>query len=146
VVEAVVRSGFDDVVDVRKRVDALSEWKKRDDFESIVVGFKRVSNILKDAQPTALIPHLLAEPSEKWLHDSLLQISQRVRPLIQDRDYSKALEIMAELKDPIDQFFDNVMVMVEDDTIRNNRLALLFELGTVFRTVADFSVIGSTAE
>ncbi|MDQ1239704.1 MAG: glycyl-tRNA synthetase beta chain, partial [Thermodesulfobacteriota bacterium] len=54
VVEAVVRSGFDDVVDVRKRVDALSEWKKRDDFESIVVGFKRVSNILKDAQPTAL--------------------------------------------------------------------------------------------
>ena len=146
VVEAVVRARFDEIVDARRRVEALSEWKKREDFDAIIVGFKRVSNILKDAKPGAFAPRLLEEPSEKWLYESFQSVSRRVRPMIAARQYSEALEIMAELKEPIDQFFDNVMVMVEDATTRQNRLALLSELVALFREIADFSVIGSTAE
>ncbi len=146
VVEAVVRARFEEIVDARRRVEALSEWKEREDFDAIIVGFKRVSNILKNADTGALSARLLAEPSEKWLYETFQQVSRRIRPLIAARRYSEALEIMAELKEPIDQFFDNVMVMVEDATIRQNRLALLSELVSLFREIADFSVIGSTAE
>ncbi len=70
VVEAVVRARFDEIVDARRRVEALSDWKEREDFDAIIVGFKRVSNILKDAKPGALAVRLLAEPSEKWLYES----------------------------------------------------------------------------
>lgn len=146
VVEAVVRARFDEIVDARRRVEALAEWKKRDDFDAIIVGFKRVSNILKAAEPSSLVARLLTEPSEKWLYESFRNVSNRVRPLIQEHRYSEALAIMAELKDPIDQFFDNVMVMVEDPTIRKNRLGLLSQLVNLFREIADFSIIGSTAD
>ncbi len=145
VVEAVVRARFDDIVDARRRVEALHEWKKREDFDAIIVGFKRVSNILKDAKASTLNVQLLTDPSEKLLYESFQSVSSRVLPLIQEHNYSEALEIIAELKEPIDQFFDNVMVMVEDPVIRKNRLGLLSKLVKLFRDIADFSVIGSTA-
>jgi len=145
VVEAVVRARFDEIVDARRRVEALGEWKKRDDFDAIIVGFKRVSNILKEAEPCGFAARLLTEPSEKWLYESFRDVSRSVRPLIEEHSYSEALEIMSELKEPIDQFFDNVMVMVEDPNIRENRLGLLSQLVKLFREIADFSVIGSTA-
>ena len=145
-VEAVVRADFSDVVDARRRLEALSEWQKRDDFESILIGFKRVMNILKNAPHAALRPELLHEPSEVDLHEKLLSVDERCRDAFTRGDYSDALENMAELKAPIDGFFDSVLVMAEDPDIRRNRLALLTQISRLFNVVADFSFIGSTAK
>lgn len=145
VVEAAVRARFDDVVDARHRVEALNAWKKREDFDAIMIGLKRVVNILKNANPGRLSEELLVEDSELELHKAFTAVRERSLPLIRQGAYAQALEIMAELKGPIDRFFDDVMVMVEDERIRNNRLALLRSIADYFTQVADFSFIGSTS-
>jgi glycyl-tRNA synthetase beta chain len=146
VVEAAVRARFDDVVDARRRLEALNQWKSRDDFDSIIIGFKRVVNILKDTAPQSMSETLLAENEEKRLYSGFQNVSKRAGSLIQRGEYAKALEIIAELKSPIDEFFDGVMVMVDDERLRNNRLGLLRTIADFFGQIADFSFIGSTAE
>jgi len=146
VVEAAVRARFDDVVDARKRVDALSKWKQRPDFDAIMIGFKRVVNILKGTSPSRVDRELLVEDAEKALYRAFNQVKERARPFIDQGDYFRALEVIAELKGPIDSLFDHVMVMVEDERLRNNRLGLLRNIADFFEQIADFSFIGSTAE
>ena len=145
-VEATVRARFNDLADARRRVEALSEWKARDDFDAIMIGFKRVVNILKDAAYSKISEKRLVEPEEKDLYRAFQGVTHRAAPLIQNGDYATALEIVAELKAPIDTFFDKVMVMVEDEELRKNRLGLLREIADFFERIADFSFIGSTAE
>jgi glycyl-tRNA synthetase beta chain len=146
VVEAVVRARFNDVVDARQRVEALSQWKSREDFDSIIIGFKRVVNILRDTAPQSMSEKLLAEEAEKKLYSAFQDVSKRAGSLIQKGEYAEALEIIAELKSPIDEFFDAVMVMVDDEALRNNRLGLLRIIADFFGQIADFSFIGSTAQ
>ncbi len=146
VVEAAVRARFNDLVDARRRVEALARWKKREDFDSIMIGFKRVVNILKDMPHTDVSEELFVEEAEKDLFAAFTGVKARVTPLIRQGDYTQALEIIAELKPPIDALFDKVMVMVEDDRLRNNRLGLLRNIAGLFGEIADFSFIGSTAE
>ncbi len=145
-IEAVVRADFHDVVDARRRLEALTEWQKRDDFESILVGFKRVMNILKNPITTELKPELFQAPSELVLYKTLVSVNEKCRIAFTNGDYSYALETMTELKNPIDQFFESVLVMAEDPDIRRNRLALLARISELFNVVADFSFIGSTAK
>jgi glycyl-tRNA synthetase beta chain len=145
VVEAVVRARFDDPVDARRRVEALEDWKKQTDFEAVMVGFKRVTNILKGIPPREVSPELFVEDAERALFSAYMSVSDRSEPLIDMGDYSKAVKIIAELRPPIDAFFDTVMVMVENEVLKNNRLGLLTGLANLFRRVADFSFIGSTA-
>ncbi len=145
VVEAVVRARFDDVVDARRRVEALHLWKQRSDFDDIIIGLKRVVNILKGADPGHFKKDLLTEKAEKALFKGFEDVRKKASPLIKKGDYSAALEIVADLKSPIDKFFDEVMVMVEDPAIKGNRLALLKMIADFFAHVADFSFIGSTA-
>jgi glycyl-tRNA synthetase beta chain len=146
VVEAAVRARFDDVVDARRRVEALSHWKSREDFDSIMIGFKRVVNILRDTAPQSVSQKLLAQDEEKSLYSAFKDVSKRADSLVQKGEYAKALEIIAELKSPIDEFFDAVMVMVDDEGLRNNRLGLLRKIAEFFSQIADFSFIGSTAQ
>lgn len=146
VVESVVRAGFDDVVDARARVDALTNWKRQMDVDSIIIGFKRAANILKDTEETEVSKKLLKEKAEKDLFNEAARVEKQVAKLVSNGDYTKVLEIMSELKAPIDEFFDHVMVMVDDDALRNNRLGLLRKVASMFSSVADFSFIGSTAE
>ncbi len=145
-VEAAVRARFDDLVDARRRVEALAEWKTRSDFDAIMIGFKRVVNILKDMPHCEMSEKRLEEREEKDLFVTFKGVTERAEPLVNRGDYAKALEILAELKAPIDLFFDKVMVMVEDEKLRNNRLGLLRKIAEFFERIADFSFIGSTAE
>lgn len=146
VVEAAVRARFDDVVDARRRVEALASWKKREDFDAIMIGFKRVVNILKDSRPGAVDPQRFVEEAERNLFTAFTAVRERVSPLVDQGKYMQALEILAELKLPIDTLFDQVMVMVDDEHVRNNRLALLRTIADLFGEIADFSFIGSTAD
>ena len=138
--EAVLSLSFDELVDIQGRIDALRKARESKDFESIVIAFKRAMNILKGAPPRAEIgPSLFSEDVEKNLFDAFLGARGRIEASLDKRDYDSALQEMIQMKKPIDDFFDGVMVMVEDEAIRNNRLALLDEIGKVFFRIADFS-------
>ncbi len=145
VVEAAVRARFDDIVDVRARVEALNVWKQRNDFDAIMVGFKRVVNILKDGNYGKVDTSILAEDGETKLYQAFQTIKGACDEAIMSGQYQKALEMIAELRQPIDNFFDQVMVMAEDPVVRTNRLALMGEIASLFKNIADFSFIGSTA-
>ncbi|MEJ2067730.1 MAG: DALR anticodon-binding domain-containing protein, partial [Deltaproteobacteria bacterium] len=95
--------------------------------------------------PGAVSDKLLQEDAEKALHKAFTDVKKKADPLIKKGDYYKALEVIADLKSPIDGFFDGVMVMVDDEKLKNNRLALLKEIAELFEQIADFSFIGSTA-
>ena len=140
VTEAVLSVSFDELPDVHGRIDALQKAREWKDFESIVIAFKRAMNILKGSPPKGQItPSLFAESAEQNLYQSFLKAKEKIDSLLKKRDYPAALLEMTRMKKPIDDFFDGVMVMVEDGTIRNNRLALLDEIGKLFLRIADFS-------
>ena len=140
VTEAVLSISFDELVDVQGRIDALRKARESKDFESIVIAFKRAMNILKSASPRNPVdPALLSEDVEKNLYQAFVEAKEKVEGSLVRRDYESALKEMIQMKKPIDDFFDGVMVMVEDEGIRNNRLALLDGIGQLFLRIADFS-------
>jgi glycyl-tRNA synthetase beta chain len=147
VVGAVLAVDSDDVVDATARAEAVSKVRGSADFESISVAFKRMKNILRQAsEKTKVIavrldPAGLREESEKELAALIPQTVATVEKLRAARDYEVALLEIAKLRPAIDKFFDKVMVMVDDDHLRANRLALLQTVVKEFSTIADFSEI-----
>jgi glycyl-tRNA synthetase beta chain len=147
IVSAVLAVDSDDVVDAIARAEAVSKVRGSADFESISIAFKRIKNILRQADEktrhiaTCLDPSALQEESEKELAALLPQTVATVRKLRASRDYEGALLEIAKLRPAIDKFFDKVMVMVDDDHLRANRLALLQTVVKEFSTIADFSEI-----
>src|SRR5580658_6783875 len=147
VVGAVLAVDSDDVVDAVARAEAVSKVRGSADFESISIAFKRMKNILRQAiEKTNVIairvdPAGLREESEKELAALIPQTVATVEKLRLTRDYEGALLAIAKLRPAIDKFFDNVMVMVDDDNLRANRLTLLQTVVKEFSTIADFSEI-----
>jgi glycyl-tRNA synthetase beta chain len=138
--EAVLSVSFDELVDIQGRIDALKGARESKDFESIVIAFKRAMNILKGAPARNPInPSLLSETVEKNLYQAFSKAQERIEDDLDKRDYDVALQEMIQLKKPIDDFFDGVMVMMEDEAVRNNRLSLLDSIGQLFLRIADFS-------
>ena len=147
VVNAVLAAGSDDVVDAIARAEAVTAVRGSEDFASISVAFKRIKNILRQAKETnkAVAAQLdaaaLSEESETTLAAQIPGIAARVRELRAEKNYSPALLEISRLRKPVDLFFDKVMVMVDDESVRANRLALLRDLLNEFSTIADFSEI-----
>jgi len=147
VVSAVLAVDSDDVVDAVARAEAVSKVRGSADFESISSAFKRMKNILRQAsEKTKVIamrvdPAGLQEESEKELAALIPQTAATVEKLRAARDYEGALLEIAKLRPAIDKFFDKVMVMVDDNNLRANRLALLQTVVNEFSTIADFSEI-----
>jgi glycyl-tRNA synthetase beta chain len=147
VVSAVLAVDSDDVVDAAARAQAVSKVRGSADFESISSAFKRMKNILRQAsEKTKVIamrvdPGGLQEESERELAALIPQTVAKVEKLSAARDYEGALLEIAKLRPAIDKFFDKVMVMVDDDNLRANRLALLQTVVKEFSTIADFSEI-----
>jgi glycyl-tRNA synthetase beta chain len=140
VTDAVLTVSFDELLDVQGRIDALKKAREWKDFESLVTAFKRAMNILKGSPPERKInPSLFTESAEQNLYQSFLKAKEKIGLHLNKRDYPAALMEMTRMKRPIDEFFDGVMVMVEDEAVRNNRLALLDEIGKLFLRIADFS-------
>ncbi len=147
VVKAVLAAGSDDVVDTMARAEAVSKVRPSADFESISVAFKRTKNILRQAlgagKPVAISVDegALQDAAEKELAARIPQSATVVEALRAARNYEQALLEISKLRPAVDQFFDKVMVMVEDERVRANRLALLQTLIKEFSTIADFSEI-----
>ncbi len=138
VVDAVLSASFVEPIDAVERIKALSALKKMDDFEPLAVAFKRVGNIIKGGVEQPIDPTLLSEECEKELFVSLQEVQGKVEEYIAKCNYTEALETIAKLRQPVDTFFDGVMVMVDDDLVKNNRLALLTGIASLFKGIADF--------
>jgi glycyl-tRNA synthetase beta chain len=148
--DAVLSLYCDDPIDARARVEALRSFREDEEFQGLILGFKRVRNIIKGVgEIPDLQKGMLEEDSEKKLHASVLTTEKSITPLLEEQAYTQALKLLVMLRARIDDFFDRVMVMVEDTGLRNNRLALLREVESLFLRVADFSKVvieGETTE
>jgi glycyl-tRNA synthetase beta chain len=147
VVNATLAAGADDVVDAVTRAQAVAKVRPSSDFESISVAFKRMKNILRQAAETnkkVATPFdsaALKDAEEKKLADAVPGVAKKVKELSASRQYELALHEISRLRPPIDAFFDKVMVMVEDENLRAQRLGLLQTLVNEFSNIADFSEI-----
>jgi len=147
IVNAVLAAGFDEVLDTIQRATALKQVRTSEDFAHISVAFKRTKNILRQAHQKSVrvglapIPPDMREDAEKELFAQLSPTADKVHELRDNRDYIAALLETAKLRPAVDKFFDDVMVMVDDENVRANRLALLRTLLYEFSTIADFSEI-----
>jgi glycyl-tRNA synthetase beta chain len=149
-VAAVFRTGADDLVDVEKRLKALKAIRKTRNFEPLAVSFKRIRKILEKANLPAeelqtVNPQLFAKDAEKNLHGAVRKAAASVSVNKRAGKYQEALDEIAGLRKAVDSFFEEVMVMDEDEAVRKNRLALLAELLREFSTIADFSELGGEA-
>ena len=141
VVDAALAAGIDDLVDAVARTRALANFKSRPDFDSLATAFKRVVNIIKEPETTPVDPSLFQGAAEQTLLAALKDTEGIVSECIGGSDYDGALESMSKLKEPIDAFFDTVLVMDKDESVRRNRLALLTRIRDLFARVADFRKI-----
>ncbi|MEW6614490.1 MAG: glycine--tRNA ligase subunit beta [Thermodesulfobacteriota bacterium] len=142
IIDAVLSLYFDDLADSFERIKALQELKNQPDFKPLAIAFKRASNILSQSSPGGdVFPSLFQDSMEDTLFEAYKEIEEYVVELISKKRYLEALIKMVQLRKPVDDFFDNVMVMVEDEKTRKNRLAILAEISGLFLNIADFSKI-----
>jgi len=147
VVKAVLGADADDVVDALARSEAVKQVLHMPEFQAIGAACKRMRNILRQAQEKRIEPAARFEPfadsaaEEKNLAAYVESYGPRVEAHRRKKEYGEALMLLSKAREPVDQFFDKVMVLVEDERVRANRLALLGTLLKEFSTIADFSEI-----
>jgi len=149
VVKAVLAAGADDVVDVLARAEAVKQVLHMPEFQAIGAACKRMRNILKQAAEKGIQPASKAEvlPGSAAEETTLMEHLERTGAKVEEHrsrtEYLQALQFLATAREPVDKFFDKVMVMVDDAQVRANRLALLSTLLKEFSTIADFSEIAA---
>ncbi len=142
VIDAVLAQKPTAPLDFDRRVRAVSAFRKLEQAESLAAANKRIGNILKKVEqplPEEVDEALLVEPAEQALHAQLRELRGEVTALFEAGDYEPALMKLAGLREAVDRFFDDVMVMTEDVALQRNRLALLNQLRGLFLRVADLS-------
>lgn len=134
-------------VDFMRRLDAVKTFRNLPEADSLAAANKRIRNILRKADivvESSINSSLLTENAEQILHKTTQQALKAIAPMLADHDYSSALKHLAGLKQPIDNFFDNVMVMTDDPALKANRLALLKQLEQLFLQIADIGKLQVT--
>lgn len=142
-VAAVLAAGGEDVVDAADKAKALDEVRQSTDFPALAVAFKRVINIARGADAGEVAPLLFEHPEEKMLFEAAALMEGEVGQALEKRDYPTACRALANLRGPVDAFFEKVLVMAEDEKLRRNRLALLVGISNTFLQMADFSRIST---
>jgi glycyl-tRNA synthetase beta chain len=143
VVDAVLTARFDEPGDAVARIEALASLKGAADFEPLAIAFKRVGNIIKGGVANAVQSELFEADCEQALASAVETARQTVADQVGRGDYGAALQTIAGLREPVDAFFDGVMVMAKDDRIKANRLALLTQVASLFADIADFTRIAA---
>lgn len=147
VVNAVLAGGADDINDAIARAEAVAQVRGSEDFQAIGAAFKRIKNILRQADEKKIAPAATfnAADATEELEKALGSVMANAKAALADKksDYVGSLAEIAKVRQPVDLFFDKVMVMVDDQKVRANRLALLRDLLSDFSTIADFSEIVS---
>ncbi len=143
VVDAALSARFDVPGDAVARVEALAELKSAADFEPLAVAFKRVGNIIKGGVDIPVQAELFEADCERALAAAIEATRQSLAEQVSKADYAAALQTIAALREPVDAFFDGVMVMAENEQVRANRLALLTQVAGLFADIADFTRIAA---
>jgi len=142
IIDSVMHIDHSNIPDLINRAEALQELKKQGDFIKLVLGFKRVSNIISEIKDIGNVDEkLLTEESEIQLYTEFIRLSTIINNYLLLKDYGKALNEFILFGATIDKFFDDVMVNVDDEKIRNNRYYLLSNIRTLFLNVADLNRI-----
>nr|NIQ03049.1 glycine--tRNA ligase subunit beta [Nitrospinaceae bacterium]NIR56945.1 glycine--tRNA ligase subunit beta [Nitrospinaceae bacterium]NIS87401.1 glycine--tRNA ligase subunit beta [Nitrospinaceae bacterium]NIT84253.1 glycine--tRNA ligase subunit beta [Nitrospinaceae bacterium]NIU46441.1 glycine--tRNA ligase subunit beta [Nitrospinaceae bacterium] len=141
VIDAVISAGIGLPPEVRQKAAALADLKKQPYFEDLATAFKRVVRIIEGDVPKEVNSDLLQEPQEQALYRKLSGIKSTVENQTRSGDYAGALAGIVEIKGAVDDFFDHVMVNVEDPALKANRMALLKSIAGLFAPLADFSKI-----
>ena len=131
-------------LDFDRRIRAVRTFNAMPQAESLAAANKRIANILKKAKidkSLQLEKTVLTEAAEKKLYGAVEKLQPKIASLCKAGKYQEALGQLADLRDTVDQFFDQVMVTAEDDKLRNNRLALLQSLHLLFGQIADISLL-----
>ena len=146
--KAVAALGLANPLDINRRVLAISEFKQLGDAGALISANRRVMNILSRATFEEMVVNskMLLEPAEINLFKNLKEKGSIAQKLIAQKNYPTALMELASLRQPIDEFFEKVLVMAKESHLRENRLALLWELSQVLRNVADFSLLTNAEE
>lgn len=140
VVDAVISAGFDDVISVVSRGEALMQAvNSGDDFKTTVESFNRVSNLAAKAEKAEVQEQLFVEEAESNLFRAWQSITADYHAALSERDGAKALALLADIKEAVTKFFDSVMVMAEDERVRANRLGLLASIDRDLKQFADFN-------
>jgi glycyl-tRNA synthetase beta chain len=146
-VRAVVAAGADLPADAQARAEAMEALRGGEDFEALSAAAKRIRNILaksatsEDWEPGEVALEFLSEPQEKDLYDAYGMVDGEVERRREGREYRRALEEISTLRPAVDRFFDKVLVMAEDQKVRQNRLRLLAKLDKLFSGIAHFAEI-----
>lgn len=146
VIQAVLARCPTKPADFDARVKAVSYFRELESAAALAAANKRVSNILAKVEgdlPTHVNPALCQDQAETALAEQVAALQQQLQPLFANGDYQTALQHLAALREPVDSFFDNVMVNADDPALRQNRLALLHNLRELFLQVADISLLQS---
>ena len=138
-VDAVVSVSFDDVIDTLARIDAFTAIRAEEAFALLAAAYKRIGNIIKDNDETTVDASCFAAAAEEKLYAVFLQVHEQVQALLARREYQAALKALLDLKQPVDMFFDEVMVMADDPVQRRNRLNLLTAIGQLVLQIGDIS-------
>ena len=145
VFQSVRALGITNALDINNRVQAVNAFSSMNEAQALAAANKRVSNILAknggDAVSAEINSALLTEDAEKTLAEQVAAKQTQVQPLLADAKYKEALASLADLRAAVDAFFDNVMVMAEDEAVKTNRLALLKQLQGLFIAIADISLL-----
>jgi glycyl-tRNA synthetase beta chain len=144
VVQAVAVNRPTRPADFAARVEAVKSFNSLDSSDALAAANKRVANILAKNVFINELPFnqgILHEPAEINLATCLASVELRIQPMLELSDYTNALVVLAELRQPIDAFFENVMVMADDESVRRNRLIMLSRLRGLFLCCADISVL-----
>lgn len=142
IIESVLSANTDDIYDMKIRADKINEWLRKDDISDVLSAFNRVATLAVKSD-TIEVQRDLLTADEIPLYDSYNNIEDKVLQLINKKEYDKALDLLATLKEPIDNYFDKVMIMVEDAEIKNNRLGMIKRIYDMMKKVCDLSEIVS---
>ncbi len=141
IINSVVSTGETNLYRAFLKISSVNQLKQNPQFEDIMITFKRVGNIIPKDFEGEFSENLLEKEEEKLLFEKYKQIKSEVEKLTEQGEYGKALSKLLELKEYVDKFFDNVMVMVKDEKIKTNRLSLLKKINDLFRKISDFTKI-----
>ena len=140
IVDAIIVANIDNIYDMKIRANKLNEWLKKEESSEILSAFNRVSNLAEKATSSEVYRDLLTE-EEIELYESFNNVEDKIKSSIEKKEYDKALDYLVTLKGPIDNFFNKVMVMVDDEKIRINRLGLLKKIYDSMIQICDLSKI-----
>lgn len=140
-ISGVLSTEIDDIYDAYLKISAIDEFRKKNEelFSNLLLVFKRVKNIIKTSNTLIFEESILEEKAERELYKIYKEKEIQIKKLIENKEYQKTFSMLSSLYEPLDNFFKEIMVMVDDDKLKNNRIALLSLVDKIFKNMLDFS-------